>query len=325
MALGPDFVHQDTSSGAMTVMQDSLAVIVRDFVKAYGSRRVVDGVSFGVKQGEVFGVLGPNGAGKTTTIETLEGYRRPDRGMVRVLGLDPLHDARSLTPRIGGMPQDGGMYPAITPLEALTLFARFYSRPRLPAEMLNLVGLEEVEHTRFRKLSGGQKQRLSLALALIGNPELVFLDEPTAGMDPQARHTTWGIISSLRTQGVTVLLTTHYMEEAETLCDRVALLNRGRLVAVGNPRDLIQAENPAVTLRTAEPADPEDIRTLPAATNVVVLEKGVYRIETGNPQALLVQMTARLNDAGVAIVQIQVGAESLEEVFLNLTHNDLPS
>src|SRR5579864_3873865 len=184
------------------------AVVVRDLVKRYNGRRVVDGLSFAVETGEVFALLGPNGAGKTTTVEILEGYRRADAGSVRVLGLDPTRQGAQLKPKIGLMLQQGGLFPQITPKEALRLFAAFYPDAEDPEALLDQLQLREVASTRFRQLSGGQKQRLSLGLALVGKPELVFLDEPTAAMDPQARRSTWNIIRSLVSSGTTVLLTT---------------------------------------------------------------------------------------------------------------------
>src|SRR5687767_2416396 len=195
----------ETASGA-----SDPAVVVAGLVKTYGATRAVAGLDFTVGAGEVFALLGPNGAGKTTTVEILEGYRAPSGGLVRVLGLDPIGDASRLKPRIGVMLQDGGVAPSMRPLEALELYASFYAAPISPRELLRLVGLEDAERTRYRALSGGQKQRLSLALALVGRPELVFLDEPTAGMDPQARRATWEIVRSLKRDGVTVLLTTHF-------------------------------------------------------------------------------------------------------------------
>src|SRR5215470_13112703 len=197
------------------------AISVAGLEKHYGDTRALDGISFSIASGEVFGLLGPNGAGKTTTVETLEGYRRPDRGRVRVLGLDPIRDGRRLRPRIGVMLQEGGLYPGIRPLEALRLFASYYDDPDDPERLLDVVGLRDAEHTLVRRMSGGQQQRLSLALALVGRPTLLFLDEPTAGMDPHARATTWALIRDLRDHGATVVLTTHAMQEAEELCDRV--------------------------------------------------------------------------------------------------------
>ena len=213
------------------------AIEIAGLEKHYGATRAVDGLSLSVATGEVFGLLGPNGAGKTTTVEILEGYRQPDQGTVRVLGLDPVRDGAKVRPRIGVMLQEGGLYPGIRPLEALRLFASYYDDPDDPDRLLDLVGLREAEHTMVRRMSGGQQQRLSLALALIGRPELVFLDEPTAGMDPHARATTWRLVRELRDHGVTVVLTTHGMDEAEQLCDRVAIVDHGRLVACGTPSD----------------------------------------------------------------------------------------
>src|SRR3954471_3205803 len=214
------------------------AIEVAGLEKRYGDRRAVDGISLRIAPGEVFGLLGPNGAGKTTTVETLEGYRAPDGGSVRVLGLDPQADGPELRPRIGVMLQEGGLYPGVRPLEALRLFAAFYPNPDDPERLLDLVGLREASGTYVRRLSGGECQRLSLALALIGRPEVVFLDEPTAGMDPRARATTWDLIRELRDAGTTVVLTTHHMDEAEQLCDRVGIVHHGRLVAYGSPSEL---------------------------------------------------------------------------------------
>src|SRR5258708_4839045 len=214
------------------------AISVVGLAKHYGPTRAVDGLSFDVARGEVFGLLGPNGAGKTTTVETLEGYRTPDLGTVRVLGLDPVGDAAALRPRIGVMLQEGGLYPGLKPLELLRLFAAYYDDAESPETLLDTVGLSDAARTSVRRLSGGQRQRLSLACALIGRPEVVFLDEPTAGMDPHARATTWQLVRDLRDRGVTVLLTTHAMDEAEQLCDRVAIVTRGKLPPLGSPAEL---------------------------------------------------------------------------------------
>ena len=231
----------------------SPAIEVAGLEKRYGDVRAVDGLALTVDAGEVFGFLGPNGAGKTTTVETLEGYRRPDRGRVRVLGLDPIRDGRQLRPQIGVMLQDGGLYPGVRPLEALQLFAAYYDHPADPEALLERVGLSGARRTLVRRLSGGQQQRLSLALALVGHPSLVFLDEPTAGMDPRARATTWELVRSLSGDGVTVLLTTHAMDEAEQLCHRVAIINAGRLVACGTPAELTLAAASDETRFSAPP------------------------------------------------------------------------
>jgi ABC-2 type transport system ATP-binding protein len=209
------------------------AVEVDGLVKRYGATVACDGVSFAVRPGTVLALLGPNGAGKTTTVETCEGFRRPDAGRVRVLGLDPVRDHAALAPRVGVMLQSGGIYPGAYPLEILRLYAAFFAAPLDPAELLERLGLAGAARTTYRRLSGGQQQRLSLALALVGRPEVVFLDEPTAGLDPQARHATWDLVRSLRTEGVTVVLTTHAMDEAETLADDVVIVDGGRVVAAG--------------------------------------------------------------------------------------------
>jgi ABC-2 type transport system ATP-binding protein len=299
------------------------AIQVVGLVKRYGSRQVLDGLSFEVQRGEIFALLGPNGAGKSTTVEILEGYRTRDAGTVRVLGLDPIAEAHRLKPRIGVMLQGGGLYLTMTPREAVRLFATFYPAPNDPDEMLSLVGLDDAAGTRYRRLSGGQKQRLSLALALIGRPELVFLDEATAGMDPQARRLTWNMIRSLRDTGVTVLLTTHYLEEAERLADRVAIIDAGRLIKIGTPSDLAGVETGGVRLRTAVPVDLEILRQLPTAVSVHHNGDGLVEFETSDAPQLLVEITGRLRDEGVQILELRVGSGSLEELFLRLTGEGL--
>jgi ABC-2 type transport system ATP-binding protein len=214
------------------------AVEIDGLVMRYGATLAVDGLSMTVERGSVTAVLGPNGAGKTTTLETCEGYRRPQAGTVRVLGLDPRRDRRALLPRIGVMLQDGGAWSGVHAVEMLRHLARLHAHPLDPATLAERLGLESCGRTPYRRLSGGQKQRLGLAMALVGRPELVFVDEPTAGMDPHARRTTWGLLEELRGCGVTVVLTTHHMEEAERLADVVHILDRGRIVASGSPAAL---------------------------------------------------------------------------------------
>jgi ABC-2 type transport system ATP-binding protein len=299
------------------------AIQVDGLVKRYGSHPVVDGLSFNVQRGEIFALLGPNGAGKSTTVEILEGYRSRDEGTVRVLGLDPIADADRLKARIGVMLQEGGLYLTMTPREALHLFANFYPHPNDPDETLSLVGLEDAASTRYRRLSGGQKQRLSLALALVGRPEIVFLDEATAGMDPQARRLTWNMIRNLRDMGVTVLFTTHYLEEAERLADRVAIIDAGRLIKIGTPSDLAGAETGGVRLRAAAPIDLDILRQLPSASNVRHDGDGLFELETRDAPQLLVEITGRLRDAGIPILELRVGSGSLEELFLRLTGEGL--
>jgi len=296
-----------------------VAVAVEDLVKSYGGRRAVDGVTFAVARGETFALLGPNGAGKTTTMEILEGYRAADAGSVRVLGLDPQRDGARLRPRLGVMLQEAGLYRTITPREALRLFASYYAVPADPDALLALVGLAEAAGVRYRRLSGGQKQRLALALALVGRPELLFLDEPTAGMDPQARVSTWELIRQLKAAGVTVLLTTHYLEEAERLADRVAIIDDGRLVALGSPTALTRGDATRVQFRAVPGLDLAALASLPGALDAVEPQPGVYALETPSAADLLVELTTWLRERGVLPTELRVGEASLEDVFLRLT------
>jgi ABC-2 type transport system ATP-binding protein len=298
------------------------AVVVDGLKKAYGANLAVDGLSFTVAAGEVFGLLGPNGAGKTTTVETLEGYRAPDAGAVGVLGLDPVRDHRKLTPRMGVMLQDGGLYPGIRPLEALRLFAAYYDDHEDPETLLDLVGLRPVAGTLVRRLSGGQKQRLSLALALVGRPEVVFLDEPTAGMDPHARLTTWEVVVGLKERGSTVILTTHAMDEAERLCDRVAIIDGGHLVALGTPGDLTRSAGGGETRFTAAPGlDTAGLAAalLLAPAAVAESKPGEYLVHAAPSPELVAALTAWLRDHGVALGDLRAGRRTLEEVFLRVT------
>jgi ABC-2 type transport system ATP-binding protein len=293
--------------------------------KSYGSKLAVDELDFEVGAGEVFGLLGPNGAGKTTTVEILEGYRRPDAGTVRVLGLDPVRDGRRLRPQIGVMLQTGGLYPGLRPLELLRLFAAYYDQADSPDAMLDLVGLRDTTATPVRRLSGGQAQRLSLACALIGRPRVVFLDEPTAGMDPHARATTWDLVRSLRERGVTVLLTTHAMDEAETLCDRVAIINGGRLAALGSPSDLTR--NAAID-EIAFVADPGiDVDVLAKALSlepatVSEAHPGEYLVRAAGTPARIADLACFLRDRDITMAALRSGQRSLESVFLQITAED---
>ncbi len=301
---------------------ESPAVVVEGLTKAYGPQVAVDGLSFTVASGEVFGLLGPNGAGKTTTVETLEGYRPPDGGTVLVLGLDPIRDRRRLTPRIGVMLQEGGLYPGIRPLEALRLFAAYYADHENPEALLDLVGLQPVARKLVRRLSGGQRQRLSLALALVGKPDIVFLDEPTAGMDPHARLTTWEVVGGLKERGATVILTTHAMDEAERLCDRVAIIDGGRLVALGTPGDLTRSAGGGETRFTAAPGlDTAGLAAalLLAPAAVAEPKPGEYVVHAAPSPELVAALTAWLRDQGVALGDLRAGRRSLEEVFLQVT------
>jgi ABC-2 type transport system ATP-binding protein len=300
------------------------AIVVENFSKSSGSHRVVDHLHFTVQHGEVFALLGPNGAGKTTTVETLEGYRTPDSGSVRVLGLDPIRDALSLKPKLGVMLQQDGLYPALTAREVLQLYAGYFVQPRNVDELLERVGLTSSARTRCRRLSGGQKRRLALAVALVGNPTLIFLDEPTAGMDPQARLTTWEIIRDLRQQGVTVLLTTHLMDEAERLADRVAIIDHGQLLALDTPGRLTGTQD-ATIVRFVAPAglDTTKLASLPAARKAEEIRPGSYLIETESVPALLAELTAWLRDNNITLSELRVGHGSLEDLFLRLTGGEV--
>ncbi len=300
----------------------ALAIDVADLHKHYGETRAVDGISLQIAPGEVFGLLGPNGAGKTTTVEVLEGYRRPDAGAARVLGLDPWRDGAQLRDRIGVMLQSGGLYPGIRPLEALRLFASYYDDPDDPDRLLEVVGLRDKQRTVVRRLSGGQQQRLSLALALIGRPSLVFLDEPTAGMDPHARVTTWALIRGLRDDGVTVVLTTHGMDEAEHLCDRVAIIDHGRIVIEGSPAELTTRGAGDDTRFSAKPG--LDVLGLAGALHlgagaVVEPRPGEYLIAAPGTPDLVADLAGWLRDHHIALGELQAGRRSLEDVFLRLT------
>ena len=300
--------------------QDDDAIVVDNFTKNYGSNRVVDHLTFTVHQGEVFALLGPNGAGKTTTIETLEGYRTPDQGNLRVLGLDPIRNAQVLKSQIGVMLQQDGLYPGLTAHEVLHLFARYYRQPQDTDSLLERVGLGSAAKTRCRRLSGGQKRRLALAVALVGNPALVFLDEPTSAMDPQARLTTWEIIRDLKSTGVTVLLTTHLMDEAERLADRVAIIDHGRLVALDTPTGLTGVQN-ATVVRFVAPAglDCTQLAALPSALKAEEIRPGSYLIETDTAPVLVAALTAWLRDQQITLTELRVGHGSLEDLFLRLT------
>jgi ABC-2 type transport system ATP-binding protein len=296
------------------------AIVVDNFSKSYGSRRVVNQLKFTVHKGEVFALLGPNGAGKTTTVETLEGYRTPDQGTIRVLGYDPIRNAHVLKPQIGVMLQQDGLYPGLTAREVLRLFAGYFQQPRNIDELLERVGLSNAAKTRCRKLSGGQKRRLALAVALIGNPALLFLDEPTAGMDPQARLTTWEIIRDVQQRGTTVLLTTHLMDEAERLADRVAIIDHGQLIALDTPAQLTGSQN-ANLVRFVAPAglDCTKLAALPSAHKAEEIRPGSYIIETTEVPVLLAELTAWLRDNHITLSELRVGHGSLEDLFLRLT------
>lgn len=294
-------------------------------VKRYGRVTAVDGLSLTARSGEVTAILGPNGAGKTTTIETCEGYRKADAGTVRVLGLDPARDGARLRPRIGVMLQAGGIPPSVPAGDYLRLLSRFHASPIAPAELLAAVGLTDSARTAYKRLSGGQQQRLSLAAAVIGRPELVFLDEPTAGMDPQARHATWDLISGLRAAGVSVILSTHFMEEAERLSDAVAIIDAGQLVAAGTPAELTGSTG-QLRFRAEPGLDTDSLLTaLPPSCAAKESPAGHYVIEVhgGVEPAMLAAVTAWCADRSVLPSSLRIEARTLEDVFLELTGREL--
>ena len=294
--------------------------------KSYGGREVLGGVSFAVRPGELFALLGPNGAGKTTTVEILEGYRLPDAGSVEVLGLDPVRDGRRLRPRIGLMLQEGGVDPRSTPREVLRLHARLFRDPEDPDTLLADAGLEPVAGTRYRRLSGGERQRLGLALALLGRPELLVLDEPTAGMDPAAKQATRERIAGLRGAGTTILLTTHELGDVERLADRVVVLDRGRVVAAGTPAELTGTGAPRIRFRLSAALDPGGREALVAAVapGARIVEDGTdarYELRDlpSPPDAPTVAaLAAWCAERGLLIAELRVGAASLEERYLEL-------
>ena len=296
------------------------AISVQGLRKAYGEREAVRGIDLEVAPGEIFGFLGANGAGKTTTIEILEGYRTRSAGTVSVLDTDPGQPSRAWRERIGIVLQEGGLNPLLTAREVLTMYAQLYDHPREVGTTLALVGLSSAENQRTGKLSGGQRRRLEVAVALIGNPELVFLDEPTTGFDPAARREAWSMIDELRALGTTVFLTTHYMDEAQALADRVAILRDGEIAAEGAPDELAaRADRPSrVTFRPEPSIDPRSLSAA-AECEVSVSPEGNAALETVTPQRTLYRLTGWAEASGVELVALEVRRASLEEVFLSVT------
>jgi ABC-2 type transport system ATP-binding protein len=300
------------------------AVEVSSLVVRYGSLTAVDGLSLTADAGQVHALLGPNGAGKTSTVETLEGYRDPAGGTARVLGLDPIADRKQLAPRIGVMLQRGGMYPGMNARDALRLTAAYYPSPADPEELLDRVGLTAVAKTPWRRLSGGEQQRLALALALVGRPDVVFLDEPTAGVDPQARITVRDIIANLAASGTCVILTTHDLDEAERVADVVTIVDHGRVVATGTPAQLMSAGTGDEILFAAPSG--LDVISLGTALGGVVSEVrgGEYRAAVASTPANVAALTAWLAQHDLALGDLRAGRQTLEDVFLRLTSEDTP-
>lgn len=295
------------------------AVSVEGLVVRYGALTAVDGLSFAADRGEVVALLGPNGAGKTTSVETLEGFRQPAAGRVRVLGLDPVRHRAAVMSRIGVMPQAGGVYPGIRPPEMLELYAAFFDDPASPSELLDRVGLVHRRSATWRQLSGGEQQRLSLALALIGKPEVAVLDEPTAGVDVAGRQVIRQIIAELRSNGVCVLLTTHELAEAEKVADRVVIVDKGRAVATGTPAELMAAGG-SNEIRFGAPPGLDTAalgKSLVAAVDEV--SPGEYRVDTPATPSNVAALTVWLAERDLPLADLRAGRQRLEDVFLRLT------
>jgi ABC-2 type transport system ATP-binding protein len=291
---------------------------VTGLTKRYGGQAVVDGISFHVDKGEIFGILGPNGAGKTTAVECLEGLRKRDEGEVRILGLDPRGDGRRLHQRIGVQLQETQLQDKLKVREALELYASFYPNPADWRELLDRWGLAGKSGTSFGKLSGGQKQRLFIALALVGNPELVFLDELTAGLDPGARRATWDLISQVRASGVTVVLVSHFMDEVEELCDRVAILERGRIAALDTPAGLVDSAGGEYRMRF-RPTATLDEQSLAALPGVVSVTRRGARVDVTGTGDFAAAVTAELARRQVLVADLRIEGRSLDSAYVALT------
>ncbi len=301
------------------------AVEVVDLVKRYGTTRAVDGLCLTVAPGSVTAVLGPNGAGKTTTVECCEGYRTPDGGTVRVLGLDPVRDGDRLRPRVGVMLQQGGIYPSSRGTEMLRHVARLHAHPLDVDALVERLGLAGLRRTPYRRMSGGQQQRLALALAVVGRPEILFLDEPTAGLDPQARRATWDLVEAMRADGVAVVLTTHHMDEAERLADHVVVVDHGRVVAEGSP-EVLTAAGSGDALRFSGPPRLDLsglLLALPEGCRATETSRGKYLVEGPMGPQLLATVTAWCAAHGVMPEGLTVGRRTLEDVFLDLTGREM--
>ena len=293
---------------------------VENLYKRYGDVEAVRGVSFNVEEGEVFGLLGPNGAGKTSTVEILEGLRTPDSGRVSVCGLDPQKNPQELKHEIGAALQATSLPDKLRVMEALRLFSSFYRRKRSPEELLKRFGLEEKRNTFYSQLSGGQKQRLALAMALVNDPKVIFFDEPTAGLDPQVRREIYDIITELRNEKKTIVMTTHYIEEAERLCDRVAIVDHGQVIALGTPRELKErsGDKTRLEVRLARAEPQEVLKNLDGVSECRMLGDS-YVLQCQRPPQAIVSLVKHLEAQGNELVSLEIATPSLEDVFIELT------
>jgi len=298
-------------------------VTVEHLVKKYGRRVAVNDVSFSIREGEIFGLIGPNGAGKTTTVESISGLRAPNSGSISVYGLSPQKDRNKMRELVGVQLQESALPPRLRVGEAVKLFASFYSNAQDPNELLESLRIKEVEYSAFKNLSGGQKQRLSIALALVGNPKLAILDELTTGLDPEARHETWSLIERLRDRGVTVILVTHFMDEAERLCDRLAVINHGTVRALDTPEAIAaKAGGSRVRFAVTQPVDEQTLRAIPGVNEIERKDRYITVTGTGDLAGAVINALAAI---GVRVSEVEARAGNLEDAFIKLTKDDASS
>ncbi len=304
-------------------MSGAPAVTVQNLVKKYGHLVAVDNVSLSINEGEIFGIIGPNGAGKTTTVECISGLRAPDSGSISVYGLSPRKDRNKLREFVGVQLQESALPPRLRVGEAVRLFASFYPNPLDPDSLLESLGIKQIVNSSFKNLSGGQKQRVSIALALVGNPRLAILDELTTGLDPEARREIWGLIERMRDRGVTVILVTHFMDEAERLCDRLALIDHGTVIALDTPEAIAaQAGGSRVRFVPSQPVDEQTLRAIPGVKEIERKERYVIVTGTGDLSGSVINALAAI---GVRVSDVEARTGNLEDAFIKLTKDDAPS
>jgi ABC-2 type transport system ATP-binding protein len=301
-------------------MPEEIVVEVKDLVKAYGDVKAVKGISFNIAKGEVFGMLGPNGAGKSTTVEIIEGLRRADSGSATVLGINISKDTRTVKERIGVQSQSPALFPDLQVKELVNFFRSLYKKSVLTSQIIDLASLQESRDILFRNLSGGQQQRLSVALAFVNDPEIIVLDEPTTGLDPQARRAMWEVIENFRSSGKTVLLTTHYMEEAQRLCDRIAIMDYGKIIALSSPQQLIESniKESAIQFKMKEYPGDQVLASLPDVTKVIKAGDDIV-IYTSNIPTAIAGLLGLASQRSTELSELSVRQATLEDVFLKLT------